>query len=44
MDDIYDEFVAELVRLADGLKPGDPLNLGAGEYTPPLYPRRGGNG
>ncbi|BCW06187.1 aldehyde dehydrogenase family protein [Arthrobacter sp. NtRootA1] len=34
MDDIYDEFVAELVRLADGLKPGDQLNLGAGEYTP----------
>ncbi|MEV8147445.1 aldehyde dehydrogenase family protein [Arthrobacter sp. NPDC080073] len=34
MDDIYDEFVAELVRLADGLKPGDQLNLQAGEYTP----------
>ena len=34
MDDIYDEFVAELVRLADGLKPGDQLNLGAREYTP----------
>ena len=34
MDDIYDEFVAELVRLADGLKPGDQLKLEAGEYTP----------
>ena len=34
MDDIYDEFVAELVKLADGLKPGDQLNLGEGEYVP----------
>jgi len=34
MDDIYDEFVAELVRLADGLQPGDQLDLGEGEYTP----------
>ncbi|MEV7605748.1 aldehyde dehydrogenase family protein [Paenarthrobacter sp. NPDC089322] len=34
MDDIYDEFVAELVSLAEGLKPGDQLNLQAGEYTP----------
>ncbi|MDR6507623.1 aldehyde dehydrogenase family protein [Arthrobacter oryzae] len=34
MNDIYDDFVAELVRLADGLKPGDQLNLEAGEYTP----------
>jgi len=34
MDDIYDEFVAELVRLADGLRPGDQLNLADGEYGP----------
>ncbi|PRI12379.1 NAD-dependent succinate-semialdehyde dehydrogenase [Leucobacter massiliensis] len=34
MDDIYDEFVAELVQLAEGLKPGDQLNLGEGEYVP----------
>ncbi|UOR01640.1 aldehyde dehydrogenase family protein [Leucobacter allii] len=34
MDDIYDEFVAELVRLAEGLRPGDQLNLGEGEYVP----------
>lgn len=34
MDDIYDEFVAELVKLADGLTPGDQLNLGEGEYVP----------
>lgn len=34
MDDIYDEFVAELKRLAEGLKPGDPANLGEGEYGP----------
>ncbi|MFC5337703.1 NAD-dependent succinate-semialdehyde dehydrogenase [Leucobacter denitrificans] len=34
MDDIYDEFVAELVKLADGLKPGDQLNIGEGEYAP----------
>lgn len=34
MDDIYDEFVAELVKLAEGLKPGDQLNLGEGEYAP----------
>ena len=34
MDDIYDEFVAELVRLAEGLKPGDQLDLGEGEYVP----------
>ena len=34
MDNIYDEFVAELVSLAEGLKPGDQLNLQAGEYTP----------
>jgi len=34
MADIYDEFVAELVKLADGLKPGDQMNLGEGEYVP----------
>ncbi|WP_167143975.1 NAD-dependent succinate-semialdehyde dehydrogenase [Canibacter zhoujuaniae] len=34
MDTIYDEFVAELQRLADGLQPGDPLNLGDGEFVP----------
>ncbi|MHA3684760.1 NAD-dependent succinate-semialdehyde dehydrogenase [Leucobacter sp. HY1908] len=34
MDDIYDEFVAELVKLADGLTPGDQLNLSEGEYVP----------
>src|SRR5699024_616424 len=34
MDDIYDDFVAELVRLGTGLKPGDPLNLGEDEYVP----------
>ncbi|NLB46916.1 MAG: aldehyde dehydrogenase family protein, partial [Microbacteriaceae bacterium] len=34
MDDIYDEFVAELTRLAEGLKPGDQLNIGESEYAP----------
>lgn len=34
MDDIYDEFVAELKRLAEGLKPGDQLNLQDGEFGP----------
>lgn len=34
MDDIYDEFVAELERLATGLEPGDPLDLADGQYTP----------
>lgn len=34
MADIYDEFVAELVKLAEGLTPGDQLNLGEGEYVP----------
>ncbi len=34
MDDIYDEFVAELKKLADGLVPGDQLALGEGEYAP----------
>ena len=34
MDDIYDDFVAELVKLGTGLTPGDPLNLGEAEYVP----------
>src|SRR5699024_12061519 len=34
MDDIYVDFVAELVRLGSGLKPGDPLTLGDDEYVP----------
>jgi succinate-semialdehyde dehydrogenase/glutarate-semialdehyde dehydrogenase len=34
MDDIYDEFVAELKKLATGLTPGDQLNLGEGQYAP----------
>ena len=35
MDDIYDEFVAELVKLAEAKQtPGDQLNLAEGEYVP----------
>lgn len=34
MADIYDEFVAELTKLATGLVPGDPMTLGEGEYGP----------
>lgn len=34
MDDIYDEFVAELKKLAAGLEPGDQLDLGEGQYAP----------
>ncbi|MGF9648371.1 NAD-dependent succinate-semialdehyde dehydrogenase [Pseudarthrobacter oxydans] len=34
MEDIYDEFVAQLKKLADGLVPGDPLNLPEGAYGP----------
>ncbi|EYT54902.1 succinate-semialdehyde dehydrogenase [Leucobacter sp. UCD-THU] len=34
MDDIYDEFVAELAKLAEGLVPGDQLNLAEGEFAP----------
>jgi len=34
MDDIYDEFVAELTKLATGLEPGDQLDLGEGQYAP----------
>lgn len=34
MHDIYDEFVAKLKELATGLKPGDQLNMGEGQYAP----------
>ncbi|MFD5598492.1 NAD-dependent succinate-semialdehyde dehydrogenase [Leucobacter sp. NPDC058333] len=34
MDDIYDEFVGELTKLAEGLVPGDQLNLADGEFVP----------
>ncbi len=34
MEDIYDEFVAELVKLATGLTPGDQLNMQEGQYAP----------
>ncbi len=34
MDDIYDEFVAELQKLAEGLEPGDQLDLRDGQYAP----------
>ncbi|WP_395405519.1 NAD-dependent succinate-semialdehyde dehydrogenase (plasmid) [Arthrobacter sp. UC242_113] len=34
MDDIYDEFVAELKKLADGLVPGDPLNMPEHAFGP----------
>ncbi|WP_164233861.1 NAD-dependent succinate-semialdehyde dehydrogenase [Microbacterium hydrocarbonoxydans] len=34
MDDIYDEFVSELKKLADGLTPGDPAGLPEGSYGP----------
>ncbi|QYM74765.1 NAD-dependent succinate-semialdehyde dehydrogenase [Leucobacter luti] len=34
MADIYDEFVAELKKLATGLVPGDPMTLGEGEFQP----------
>ena len=34
MDDIYDEFVAELKKLATGLVAGDPATLAEGEYAP----------
>jgi len=34
MADIYDEFVATLAELATGLVPGDPMNLGEGEFVP----------
>lgn len=34
MDDIYDEFVAELKKLADGLVPGDPLDMPERAFGP----------
>ena len=34
MDDIYDEFVAQLKKLADGLIAGDPLNMPESAYGP----------
>ena len=34
MDGIYDEFVGELKRLADGLVPGDQLDLADGAFVP----------
>ncbi|MDQ0822074.1 succinate-semialdehyde dehydrogenase/glutarate-semialdehyde dehydrogenase [Arthrobacter sp. V4I6] len=34
MEDIYDEFVAQLKKLADGLVPGDPLNMPEHGYGP----------
>ncbi|KAB1654301.1 NAD-dependent succinate-semialdehyde dehydrogenase [Pseudoclavibacter chungangensis] len=34
MDELYDEFVAELTRLATGLEPGDQLELQEGQYVP----------
>ncbi|RII42882.1 NAD-dependent succinate-semialdehyde dehydrogenase [Galactobacter valiniphilus] len=34
MEDIYNEFVAELVKLATGLTPGDQLNMQEGQYAP----------
>ncbi|MFF2370793.1 NAD-dependent succinate-semialdehyde dehydrogenase [Agromyces sp. NPDC058110] len=34
MDEIYDEFVAELTKLAEGLVPGDQLDLGEGQFAP----------
>lgn len=34
MDSLYDAFVEELVAQASDLRPGDPLNLGEGEYVP----------
>lgn len=34
MDDIYDEFVDALTKLATGLKPGNQLNMQEGEYAP----------
>lgn len=34
MEDIHDEFVAQLKKLADGLVPGDPLNMPEHGYGP----------
>ncbi|ALD64795.1 succinate-semialdehyde dehydrogenase [Arthrobacter sp. LS16] len=34
MDDIYDEFVSELTKHAEGLKPGDPMKEEDGSFAP----------
>ena len=34
MDDIYDQFVDEMVAIAEGYKKGDPSNPGENEYFP----------
>ena len=34
MDDIYDEFVDELIQLAEGMKPGSPADESSKVYTP----------
>ncbi len=34
MEDIYDDFVAAMVRIAEGFTQGDPANPGKGEYYP----------
>lgn len=34
MDDIYEQFVEELVKRAEGLTPGHPLELGDGQFVP----------
>ncbi|BAS06692.1 succinate-semialdehyde dehydrogenase [NADP(+)] [Arthrobacter sp. Hiyo4] len=36
MDDIYDEFVAELTNQATGLQPGDPAEDNRGTFAPSL--------
>ncbi|WP_342318156.1 NAD-dependent succinate-semialdehyde dehydrogenase [Corynebacterium mayonis] len=34
MEDIYEEFLAEMIRLASEFTQGDPMNPGRGEYYP----------
>lgn len=34
LEDVYDEFVGELKKLAEGLVPGDPMNMKEGTYAP----------
>lgn len=34
MEDIYDEFVSELTKRAEGLKPGDPMKEEDGSFAP----------
>jgi succinate-semialdehyde dehydrogenase/glutarate-semialdehyde dehydrogenase len=34
MEDIYDDFVAEMVSIAESFAPGDPLKPGANEFFP----------